>query len=92
MALYRINIEMDAEDISREDFIEMLLAMPYKDWKYEVQYLSDTEEELEWAKRNLASLRKEADNMGWTKELRLLQLELLDEIEDLRQAVWEEEE
>ena len=83
---------MDAEGMTREDFIECLLNMHYKDWKHHVQYLTDTEEKIEIKREQLVSVRNEAGIMGWSKELRLLEEQLLDEIDELEQDRLEEEE
>ena len=92
MAIYRVELQMDAEGLDREGFIECLLNMHYKDWKHHVVYLSDIEEALEDKRKELASVRNEAEIMAWSKELRLLEEQLLDEIDELEQDKLEEEE
>ena len=92
MAIWRVDLTMDAEDLDKEGFIECLLNMYAKDRQHHVVYLSDTEEAIENKRKELASVRNEAEIMGWSKELRLLEEQLLDEIDELEQDRLEEEE
>ena len=92
MAIYRVKLEMDAKGMTREDFIECLLNMHYKDWKHHVVHLTDTEEAIEIKREELRQVRNEAEIMGWTKELNLLDAQLIDEIDKLEYSKWEEEE
>jgi len=91
MAVWRVELQMDGEDLDKEGFIECLLNMHYKDWKHHVVYLSDAEEELEDKRAELASLKTEAGTLGWSKSLRLQEKQLLDEIYELEQDILEEE-
>ena len=91
MAIYRVELEMDASEITREEFIDSLIEMSPKEWKYHVVYLSDTEEAIEDKRKQLASVRNEGEVIGWSKELRLLKESLLDEIDELEQDKLEEE-
>lgn len=92
MGVWRVELEMDAEDLDMEGFTECLLNMRYKDWKYHVVYLTDTELALEKKREELRQLRTEAELMGWSKELRLLDTQILYEIDELEQDRLEEEE
>ena len=92
MSLWRVDLIMDGEDLDEDGFIECLLDMRFKDWRHHVQYLTDTEEAIENKRKKLASVRNEAEIMGWSKELRLLEEQLLDEIDELEQDRLEEEE
>ena len=91
MAVWRVELEMNAEGLDKEGFIECLLNMHYKDWKHHVAHITDTEEALENKREELASVRNEAELMGWSKELRLLEEQLLHEIDELEQDRLEEE-
>lgn len=91
MAVWRVNLEMDAEGLDREGFIECLLNMHYKDWNHHIAYITDTEEALEGKREELRQLRTEAELMGWDKQLTLQETQLLDEIDELEQDKLEEE-
>lgn len=92
MGIWRVDLIMDAEGLDEEGFIECLLNMYYKDWKHHVVYLSGLEEAIENKRKELFSVRSEADIRGWDKELRLLEESLLDAIDELEQDRLEEEE
>ncbi len=85
MAVWKVVLEMDGEDLDEEGFIECLLDMHYKDWKHHVVYLTDAEEALDNKRKELSSVRSEAQILGWSKELRLLEEQLLDELKQLEE-------
>lgn len=85
MAVWRVELEMDAEDLDKEGFIECLLNMHYKDWKHHVVHLSDIDEMIDSKRKELASVRSEASILGWSKALRLLEQQLLDELKQLEE-------
>lgn len=90
MSIWRVDLIMDGEGLDKEGFIECLLDLRFKDWEDHVVFLTDTEEAIENKKKELASVRNEAEIMGWSKELRLLEKSLLDEIDELEQLEEEE--
>ena len=83
MAVWRVNLEMDGEDLDEDSFIQCLLDMSFKDWRHHVMYLSDTDEMIDSKRKELTSVRSEASILGWSKALRLLEEQLLDELKQL---------
>ena len=92
MAKYRVTIEMDAEGIMKNEFIESLLNMYYKDWNHHVVYISDVEEAIDNKRKELTSLRSRAAILGWDKHRRFEEQQLQHDIEELELKLMEEEE
>jgi len=91
MAVWKVDLVMDGEDLDEDSFIQCLLDMSFKDWRHHVMYLTDTEVAIESKREELRQLRTEAELMGWDKQLTLQETQLLDEIDELEQDKLEEE-
>jgi hypothetical protein len=89
MAIYRVEIEIDAEGLTKEDMIDIIMSLSYKDWTHHVEYLTDKECKLREVREAIEGIKREIDELGGDRMLDATLFALQQEENDL---LWSEEE